>query len=124
VGTLLTAGDGSLLGSPGGVNAGDLFTVGGAAYLIVSPGGEVTAPGIAAFPGYAGCDVLPVELATASVSRSGSNPVVVRALKATNNTFSGACTYADGATTMGYVVSILGAAPRLFRIYATGVPGP
>jgi hypothetical protein len=38
--------------------------------------------------------------------------------------FAGACTYAEGATAMGYTMGIVGAAPRTFRLYASGVRAP
>jgi len=124
VGTLMTSGDAAALGSPGGVNAADLFSAGGLTFAIVSPGGQVSAPDLPSFSGYAGCDVLTVDLADASVLRDGTAPVLFRRLVAANDTFSGACTYAEGASSAGYLMSILGAAPRLFRIYATGLPAP
>jgi hypothetical protein len=112
------------LASAVGFNANDLFGVADATYLLLSPSGQVSTPGGPRFAGYSGCDVFTVNPSSGTLAEAHGKPVVQRRLVAADALFSGACTYAVGANQMGYVISILGGPPRLFRIYATGVAAP
>jgi hypothetical protein len=100
------------------VNAAALFVAGGVEYLSVTPGNDA---------GYEGCLVIPVDDPEAGeIRRDGTGrPVVVRTLVASPPRFAGACSYAEGATAMGYAMPIgMLDTPRPFRIYVTGPAGP
>ena len=116
--TLLSSEDARCLGSPEGrINAADLFFAGGHEYVSVTPDSA---------SGYHGCLVLPIDdPVSGAVRRSAAGgPVAVRRLDAPGR-FTGACSYAEGATALGYVVPIafLGEA-RPFRMFRTGLAAP
>jgi hypothetical protein len=71
--------------------------------------------------------VFQVQLATAGVQRDSlGNPLVRRILAAPGDRFSGACSYAEGASAHGYLMSALRleSPPRVFRVYESGVSAP
>lgn len=122
VGTLLQPNDGACAGSSvPQVNAAHLFDVGGKPYLLASTAGTVP-PG---FTGYNGCAVYEIEdLVTARIRRKDGAPVIARFIDP-GGRFGGACSYAEGASANGYVISALaGTSPIAFRMYATGVAAP
>lgn len=102
-----------------GLNAADLFVAGGIEYLAATPGHS---DGL-----YRGCLVVPVDDAEAGAIRRdpAGRPRWDRALVASTGQFAGACTYAEGATAMGYAMPIgfLGMA-RPFRIFTTSLAAP
>lgn len=104
------------------VNAADLFVAGGRTYLSVTPSGP-TAQG---FVGYRGCAILELTPAGDAVERTDAGvPVVCRRLDGPDETFAGACTYAGGATALGYLLpelSLDGGLP--YRIFVSGTQGP
>jgi hypothetical protein len=95
VGMLLSAADGTALGSTTpGVMPTDLFVDGGTTYLVVSTLG--TTPTVQYAPsGYTSCTTVAIDdLTTASVHRDGSgNPVAVRKLVSPGGAFAGACAF-------------------------------
>lgn len=96
-------------------NAAHLFFAAGKQWLLASLAGSVAG----GFAGYRGCHLY--ELDGAAV-----RPGVVRAFDAAGERFNGACAYAEGATELGLVVSILrlDAPPRIFRTYRSGATLP
>ena len=120
VAPLLGEGDVPTFGSE--VNAPDLFIASGRTYLSVTPSGP-TAQG---FVGYRGCAILELTALGDAVERTDAGaPVVCRMLDGPGEPFAGACTYAEGAGVLGYVLpqmSLDGGAP--FRIFKSGVPAP
>jgi hypothetical protein len=101
VALLLGPTDAAALGSPTGLNAPDLFAAGGRTYLSVSPGG----PTALGFDGYRGCAVLALAPGGAGVARTDAGtPVVCRTLDGPGAPFAGACSYAAGATALGYLL--------------------
>jgi hypothetical protein len=119
IGTILGSAD-AQASAGAALNAGDLFVSGATEYVVLSPGGSVHLPGGPSFDGYAGCDVFAIP----DPGRAAAGREIVRTLAAPGGLFSGACTYAEGATAMGYVIGIVGAAPRTFRLYDSGVRAP
>lgn len=121
VGELLSGNDAACLDADpsSGMNAANLFLVGTTEYLAATPGHS---DGI-----YRGCMVVPVDDPEAGTVRrdDGGRPRWDRALVASTGQFAGACTYAEGATAMGYAMPIgfLGTG-RPFRIFTTGVAAP
>jgi hypothetical protein len=126
VSTLLTASDAAALGAPmRRINAADLFTVGGASYLVATPDGPVNV-GAATIDGYTGCLVFPFADVTAgTLARCAGAPVVLSSYERATGRFAGACTAAEGATAAGMIVPIadLTSATR-FHVYDTGRPPP
>ena len=120
VSRLLGAVDAPAFGSD--LNAADLFVVSGRTYLSVSPSG----PTALGFVGYRVCAILPLTALGDAVERDDAGlPVVCRTLDGPGRPFAGACTYAEGATQVGYLlpqVSLDGGVP--FRIFSSGVPAP
>jgi hypothetical protein len=119
--TLLSPGDATCVGaSSPQVNAADLFTIAGAEYLVASP---VTASGA-----YDGCLAFAIDDPTAGTVRRDAIgvPIVLRYLGAPGGAFSGACSYAEGATADGYFMpqAFLGQTSNIFRVFLTGVMGP
>jgi hypothetical protein len=105
------------------VNAADLFVAGGRTYLSVTPSG-LTALG---FVGYRGCAILEVTLQGDAVERDDAGaPVVCRTLDGPGQPFAGACTYAEGATAVGYLLPQLGldGGTLAFRIFSSSVQAP
>jgi hypothetical protein len=104
------------------VNAADLFVAAGRTYLSVTPSGP-TALGTV---GYRGCAILALTPAGDSVERDDAGaPVVCRTLDGPGQPFAGACTYAEGATAVGYLLpqrSLEGGTP--FRIFSSAVQAP
>jgi len=123
-GRLLRADEANCLGGVAPqLNAAHLFFQKGETFLSVSPAGPVS--GIE--EGYRGCQILPVLTATAAVKRDAAGQLVVsRTLDAPTPRFVGACAYAEGASSAGYLVPQLAVdqPPRVFRIYASGVTAP
>ena len=76
--------------------------------------------------GYRGCQILVHTAAGDSVERTdGGAPLVCRTLDGPGQPFAGACTYASGATAVGYLISQLSAdSGGAFRIFASGVAAP
>jgi hypothetical protein len=123
VARLLGDADALALGSDGPqLNAADLFLAGGRTYLSVSPGG----PNALGFDGYRGCAILELTSAGDAVERSDAGtPRVCRTLDGPGTPFAGACTYAEGASAIGYLLPQLSLeGPPPFRIFTSGVPAP
>jgi hypothetical protein len=121
---LVTADDALCLGGNAPkVNAADLFRVAGKSYVSVS----VPGPNILGFDGYRGCHILELTSGGDGVARdSAGAPIVARKIDATDARFIGACSAAEGATQMGYLVSMLpnDTLPPEFRIFSTAAPLP
>jgi hypothetical protein len=115
-------GDAEEEGTPSDFNAADLFVVQGRTYLSVSPSG----PTALGFEGYRGCAILALTIEGNAVERDDAGaPVVCRTLDGPGQPFAGACTYAQGATAVGYLLpqlSLDGGVP--FRIFSSGVQAP
>ena len=127
VSTMLAPDDATKVGEPVvGFGGQNLFTAGGKEYLLVSPRGDIPNWG----GGYRGCLVLPVDDGEAGhVARDALGaPIVLRRIDTppTPIRFFGACTYAEGATEMGYAgfMLILESPPRAIRMYRSGVLAP
>jgi hypothetical protein len=120
VSRLLDETDAAAFGSD--VNAADLFVVSGRTYLSVTPAG----PTALGFVGYRGCAILALTAEGDGVERDDAGaPLVCRRLDGPGQPFSGACTYAEGATAVGYLLpqlSLDGGVP--FRIFSSGVQAP
>lgn len=96
VGTLLTEADAALFGAVR-FTAADLFIRSGIAYLMVSPVGTHPTAGA-----YNGCDVMRVNLPTATVARDGGGtPIIATVIRGTPGSFNGDCTFAPTITTGG-----------------------
>lgn len=122
VGALLSDEDANCMGSRQ-VNAAHLFAVGTDVYLLASTAGPVTG----GFQGYDGCSVFRIDdLVKGRIQRDGTAPEVLRRIVGSGGRFTGACTYAEGATSLGYVASSLAleSPPRVFRMLSTGVAAP
>jgi hypothetical protein len=121
VGPLLGASDATLFGSD--LNAADLFVVSGQTYLSVSPSG----PTALGFDGYRGCAILQLTANGDAVERSDAGaPFVCRMLDGPGQPFAGACTYAEGAPALGYLLPQLGedGGALDFEIFSSGVSAP
>jgi hypothetical protein len=121
VGRLLSAEDGVSFGSD--LNAADLFVAAGKTYLSVSPSG----PTALGFDGYRGCAILELTASGEAVERSDAGtPLVCRTLDGPGTPFAGACTYAEGATALGYLLPQLGldGGALDFEIFSSGVAAP
>lgn len=127
VGTLLTAADGSSIGSTTpGVQPADLFERGGDTYLIVSTIGSTTGPAQGRPSGYTSCTTILVrDLASAAIRRdAGGAPVVIRKLIAPGGLFAGACSFKPEFAA-GYLVFQVTANPtRPDRIFRSGIRCP
>ena len=121
IGTLLHGDDAECLGAgQPRVNAANLMLVNGQPHLVVS---RDAPPPLA----YQGCDVIRItDLNTASVEREADGSVrVLRRFEAPNQRFSGACAFAEGATSVGYAVSVgFFEDARRFRILRAPVTAP
>ncbi len=119
-GRLLDAGDALCVG--GGlpqINAADLFQVGGKSYLLATPAGPLPLGGT----GYRGCLLLELAPGGTGVVRDPNGaPIVKRVLDAADHRFTGACSAAEGASAMGYVVSQADVTtpPHVFHVYESG----
>jgi len=121
VARLLSDADAEAFGSD--LNAADLFVASGKTYLSVSPSG----PTALGFDGYRGCSILQLTAQGDAVERSEAGaPVVCRTLDGPGEPFSGACTYAEGATALGYLLPQLDldGGVLAFRIFSSGVSAP
>lgn len=121
VARLLSETDARAFGSD--VNAADLFVVSGQTYLSVTPSG----PTALGFVGYRGCAILQLTAARDAVERTDAGtPLVCRTLDGPGEPFAGACTYAEGATGVGYLLPQLGldGGSFAFRIFSSGVLAP
>ncbi len=120
VSRLLGQADAEAFGSD--LNAADLFVVSGRTYLSVSPSG----PTALGFAGYRGCAILQLTASGDAVERNDAGaPVVCRSLDGPGLPFAGACTYAEGATALGYLLPQLSLdGGVLFRIFGSGVSAP
>jgi hypothetical protein len=120
VARLLDDSDAPAFGSD--VNAADLFVASGQTYLSVTPSG----PTALGFVGYRGCAILPLTADGDAVLRDDAGaPVVCRRLDGPGQPFAGACTYAEGARAVGYLlpqVSLDGGTP--FAIFSSAVQAP
>lgn len=121
---LLEANDALCLGgSVPQINAAELFVAQGKTWLIATPAGPVPPAGI----GYRGCFVFPVAAGGKGIVRDPSGaPVVERVLDAPDGRFTGACSVAEGAATMGYSVSAASfdTPPKIFHVYQSGQAAP
>jgi hypothetical protein len=101
-GRLLSAQDAYCLGaSKPQVNAPDIFTAQGKTWMLVTPAGSLPGGG----EGYRGCALLELAVGGTAVKRdAGGSPIVTRFLDSADKRFTGACSYAEGATAMGYLV--------------------
>jgi hypothetical protein len=103
----------------------DLFTVGSAEYVVVSPVGAVSNTDTG---GYRGCVTIPIaDPAAGTVARLANGaPSVVSWVRASDGRFTGPCTFAEGATAIGQVVPMqfTDRSQPWFRIAATDVPEP
>jgi hypothetical protein len=121
VSRLLDDADAAFFGSD--VNAADLFVAKGRTYLSVSPSG----PTALGFDGYRGCAILELTAAEDAVERTDAGaPVVCRSLDGPGQPFAGACTYAEGATAVGYLLPQLELDGGVldFRIFSSAVAAP
>jgi hypothetical protein len=121
VARLLDDTDAATFGSD--VNAADLFVAAGKTYLSVTPSG----PTALGFDGYRGCAILALTDEGDAVVRSDAGaPVVCRTLDGPGEPFAGACTYAEGASGVGYLLPqlILDGGVLDFRIFSSGVSAP
>jgi hypothetical protein len=121
VARLLDDADAAFFGSD--VNAADLFVAEGRTYLSVTPSG----PTALGFGGYRGCAILELTATGDAVERTDAGaPVVCRSLDGPGEPFAGACTYAQGATAVGYLLPQLGldGGALDFRIFSSGVAAP
>lgn len=122
-GRLLEASDSYCLGGTRDqINAADLFFAGGKSWLVATPAGTI--PG---FPdtGYRGCFVLPLATGGMAVERDGNGaPVVERFLDSSDGRFTGACSVAEGASALGYVVHELASSGPPFRALASTTAAP
>ncbi len=116
IGTVLSAKDAKAYGA-GGVSAADLFEQNGKAYLIVSPVGNRPVRGA-----YQGCYVFRFSsLANGTLEQSNGQHTVIKKIMGQPGTFNGACTYAPGATTAGFLYSEIKFADRpIFQIFKSG----
>ncbi len=126
VSTLVDATDGPCLdGTTARVQGPDLFTVGGKAFVIVTPVGPVS-PTLGD-DGYRGCVTIPIaDLARGKIARTGNGaPAVARFIHAPDGRFTGPCTYAEGATALGYLVpELTGSATTPFGVTRTTITAP
>jgi hypothetical protein len=126
VGVLLSAADGTSLGSttPGAMPT-DFFQDGGSTYLIVSTLGDT--PIVANAPtGYTSCTtVLVDDLPSASVHRDAQGaPVAVRKLVAPGGTFAGACAF-EPQFAAGYLVDeVVADAGTPNEVFMSGIECP
>jgi len=121
VARLLDDGDAVFFGSD--VNAADLFVAQGRTYLSVTPSG----PTALGFDGYRGCAILELTASGEAVERTDAGtPVVCRTLDGPGQPFAGACTYAEGASAVGYLLPQLGldGGTLDFRIFGSAVAAP
>lgn len=105
------------------INAAELFQAQGKTWLIATPAGPVPGVGTA----YRGCVVFPVAAGGKGVPRDASGaPLVERVIDTPDGRFTGACSVAEGASSLGYAVSALNSAtaPTGFRIYRSGQTAP
>jgi len=121
-GDLLAAGEAQPFAPSGesytGFSATDLVSAGGKNYLIVSP---------TAGDDYRGCLVFEIDsLDSATLVRSGGNPVPIRQLGGTASFgFHGACGYASAATASGIIYGKASSqVSPPFRLFNTGLPIP
>jgi hypothetical protein len=108
------------------VQGPDLFTAGGKAYVTVTPVGPVT-HGLGGDPtGYRGCMTIPIDdLAGGKIARTPTGaPSVARWMRAPDGRFTGPCTYAEGATALGYLVPELNDTAAPFGILRTTLTAP
>ncbi len=108
------------------VQGPDLFTALGKTYVSVTPVGPVT-NGLGTYPsGYRGCMTIPIDdLATGRIARTPAGaPKVERWMHAPDGRFSGPCTYAEGATALGYLVPELNDSASPFGIARTTLTAP
>lgn len=120
VATLLRPEDSACLGvAEGRLNAAEMFLWGGVRHLVVTPESAET--------GYHGCVVIPfADPAEGSLARNDAGePAFVQRLDVTTHQFTGACSFAEGAAALGFVVPIafLGD-PRPFRLFVPGLGPP
>jgi hypothetical protein len=121
VAPLLEDADAAFFGSD--VNAADLFVASEKTYLSVTSSG----PTALGFDGYRGCAILQLTATGDAVERTDAGaPVVCRTLDGPGQPFAGACTYAEGATAVGYLLPQLGldGGALEFRIFSSGVSAP
>jgi hypothetical protein len=100
------------------LNAADLFIAQGKTWLSVTPEGP---------DGYRGCLIVELGAGGAGVIRDGAGvPIAQRFLHSPDDRFTGACTYAEGATSPGYLISelVLESPPKVFRIFRSGEAAP
>ncbi|MCC6901695.1 MAG: hypothetical protein IT377_22180 [Polyangiaceae bacterium] len=122
--TLLMASDALCVGGTlPQINAAELFQAQGKTWLIATPAGPAPAVGT----GYRGCFVFPVAAGGKGVPRDAAGaPLVERVIDTPDGRFTGACSVAEGAPSLGYAVSALdsASAPTGFRIYRSGQAAP
>jgi hypothetical protein len=124
VGLLLSAADGTALGSATpGIQPSDFFQDAGTTYLVTSTLGVT--PSVADAPaGYTSCTVVPIaDLGSATVVRSGGAPVSSLKLVAPGGAFAGACSFKPEFAT-GYLVDEVSTTAPPNRIFASGVTCP
>ncbi len=122
-GRLLEAEDSFCVGgSVAQINAADLFFAQGKSYLLATPAGAI--PGFDQ-PGYRGCFLFDLEPGGAAVSRdSAGAPVVSRVLDSSDQRFTGACSYGEGASALGYVVHELAYTGPSFHALRSSITAP
>ena len=104
-------------------NAPHQFLSGGQRYLLATPAAKIDDDLV---DGYRGCHVFEVAASGAIQQDMAGYPISLRELDTPTTRFNGACAYAEGASNMGYLMSILRRddPPRVFRIYQTGIAAP
>jgi hypothetical protein len=122
VSTLIDGADAACLdGTLRQVQGPDLFSVAGKTYLGITPVGPVVR-GTQTIPnGYRGCMTIPMDdLATGKLARTATGaPKVVRWMAPPDGRFAGPCTYAEGATALGYLMNELNDGTAPFGILRT-----
>jgi hypothetical protein len=101
-GRLLSADDALCIGaSKPQINAPDIFTAQGKSWLLATPAGPLPGGG----EGYRGCALFELAVGGTAVKRDGNGaPIVTRFLDSADQRFTGACSFDEGASAMGYLV--------------------
>jgi len=123
-GRLLSAQDATCLGaSKPQVNAPDIFTAQGKTWMLATPAGPLPGGG----EGYRGCALFELAVGGTAVKRDANgSPIVTRFLDSADQRFTGGCSYAEGATAMGYLVpqANIQGTNVTFHIFESAVTAP
>ena len=120
VGVLLSTTDATCLGSPSpAITGADLFYVGANEYLLAS---RLSPDQGQAGNVYLDCLVFAVDDSGAVTRDAQGHPTVLREIATSDGTAIGSCTYAEGATAMGYVGNYGSTLPS--SIFVSGIGAP